>query len=204
MKQILSALTALLLLISCNKDKEVDYSVVIEVQDFYSNQPVPSQTVVMESCITGLMWGHSCDSIQSKVTNQNGRASFSETYKVEFGRGYEFYVKRGNGYMTSLTADPENDSKHIITIKPLTKLYLTIDPTQAFDSLKVFMGISYANSDEINLYPNNLSAYILATPDEENYLHVYAYKNGLLNASKSKQGIYPSLNTTDSLLITIP
>lgn len=45
---------------------------------------------------------------------------------------------------------------------------------------------------------------MLATPDEENYLHVYAYKNGLLKASKSKQEIYPSLNTTDSLFITIP
>lgn len=206
MRKLLQFFIIVIIAVSCKKDKATNYSATIEVQDYYTEQPISGQTVIMEFCTTGLMWGHSCDSVMAKVTNDNGRATFHDSYEVEFGKGYEFYTLKQNGFMRSDDFRVMDEETQIIKIKPLVPLFLTIIPTYSFDSIQVYLGVySKGDSDNRTFYTNDtLSMTLLATPEEENSLLIYGFKNGKLNSSKRKQGIFPQINRLDSLTVSIP
>jgi hypothetical protein len=194
--------------LSCKK-KAVDFRYEVSVQDYYSGNPISGQTLVLRQCRSGgIMAGSICDSIDSKVSDNNGKVIFTGTRQPSLNnQGHDFYLLKENGYAPSGYIDFAGwNDKRIVRAKPLVPLKLKLLAKAPVDSVTVEVSMPWLNPEMSYVttsFRDSLDIIVNTVPDEENTITVWSILNDTYLGQTSVQ-YTPSLGQNNNLKIEIP
>jgi hypothetical protein len=175
----------IIILVSCQKDKVINFDFRITVKDYYTNQPVEGRIVIMKYCDGANFVGGSgpCDSVSFDVTDTSGVVEFSGNYERGNGHGHVFDIIGGEVYQTYIDHRFWSwEEERVIELKPLVSAETCITSTLAIDSLTI------QNVDIIGFSAYNfrfklgdtVKTYIPTIPDHSNSISIQAFNNDTL------------------------
>ena len=179
------ALVLTLSMIGCKK-REVNFNYSITVKDFYTNDVIEGQKVVLELC-TENIWGgkpiYSCDLIDEKFTNDFGQVSFTGSFRRRKRNGHEVYSDSGNGYFWTMGRAIWPDSSNVVLhAKPFVIVQLAVTSSVSIDSLAIFVSVFQLHDrphlEDFGIAANDsTTSTFLAVPEEEHVAEIRAYEN---------------------------
>ena len=180
------ALALSLAVIGCKK-REVNFNYSVVVQDFYTNEFVEGQTVVLELCEeSGGGLEISCSLIDEKNTDNAGKVSFNGSFIERKRSGHHVYSDIGNGYFSTLKRSIRPDSSNVIIFaKPFVPVQLSVTSSTTIDSLAIFVSVrelhELINIQDFGIAANDTTiSSFLGVPEEEHFVEIWAFENEAL------------------------
>lgn len=178
------AIALTLSMFGCRKS-EVNFNYSVAVVDFYTNDLLEGQKVVLELCEeSGFRKpDYSCERIEEKYTNDFGRVSFAGSFQRSNRRGHQVYADSGDGYFWTLGRSIWPDSsKIVIRAKPFVPVQLAVTSTVSIDSLAIFVSVvqlhdRHGLEDFGIAAKDSASASFHAVPEEEHIVEIRAYES---------------------------
>jgi hypothetical protein len=183
------ALALSLAVIGCKK-REVNFNYSVVVQDFYTNEFVEGQTVVLELCEeNGGGFQEpviSCSLIDEKKTDNAGKVSYSGSFIERNRSGHHVYSDTGNGYFSTVKRSIRPDSSNVIIYaKPFVPIQLSVTSSTTIDSLAILVSVrelhELINIEDFGIAANDTTiSSFLGVPEEEHFVEVWAFENEAL------------------------